>query len=203
MSDVALFYQDSCDTEARGTASLGKRIRAENGLATGPDLNSVRPSTNTHLSSPLRQLPTTMSRISLLSPRTTFPPILRLPATQTGNNVPKSLHKTRRTWKANVHRLDQTVTLLDTYHKKAGSGGTIGLLQGVKMRIKDLRSYRKAGGVEGCVVSFILLFAFCYAQERKSKLTCLSIARPDNSYQDLQRISLISGNNYVRMCSSG
>ncbi len=88
--------------------------------------------------------------LNILSARQTFPPVLILPARSTGNNVPKSLHKTRRTWQPNVHRMDQVVRVLETAHTDKRTGQ--GVLKGVKMRIHDLRSYRKAGGLEGCLV---------------------------------------------------
>lgn len=97
-------------------------------------------------------MPTISPRPNLLSLRRTLPPILNLPPTSTGNNVPKSLHKTRRTWITNTHRIDQPVTVLaaDCAHKdKYGRG----VLRGVKMRARDLKSFDKAGGVEGALVS--------------------------------------------------
>jgi len=99
-----------------------------------------------------------MPRINLLSLRPTFPPILTLPSKTTGNNVPKSLHKTRRTWKPNVHRLDVQMNVVETARKaSAGTGVTKGeggfVLKGVKMDMRSLRSFKKAGGVEGCLLS--------------------------------------------------
>jgi ribosomal protein L28 len=113
-----------------------------------------------------------MPRINLLSLRPSFPPILTLPSTSTGNNVPKSLHKTRRTWKANVHRRDVEMRVVPTARATATAGtaregereeeqGKEGMervgfvLKGVKMDMRTLRTFKKAGGVEGCLVRFL------------------------------------------------
>ena len=98
-------------------------------------------------------MPSIAPRPSLLSLRKTLPPILNLPSTSTGNNVPKSLHKTRRTWITNTHRIDQPVRVLECAHKdKYGRG----VLRGVKMRARDVKSFDKAGGVEGALVSVVV-----------------------------------------------
>lgn len=95
------------------------------------------------------KMPTIAPRPSLLSLRKTLPPILNLPSTSTGNNVPKSLHKTRRTWITNTHRIDQPVRVLECAHRdKYGRG----VLRGIKMRARDVKSFDKAGGVEGALV---------------------------------------------------
>ncbi|RXK41180.1 hypothetical protein M231_01585 [Tremella mesenterica] len=46
--------------------------------------------------------------------RPTNPPILPIPSRRAGNNVPKSLHKTRRGWKPNTTRADWPISLLET-----------------------------------------------------------------------------------------
>lgn len=84
---------------------------------------------------------------SLTSSRMTFPPILPIPAKSTGNNVPKSLHKTRRVWKANVSRFD-----LPLDAELLGRETPRGMLKGVKMTMKGLKEVEKAGGVEGLLV---------------------------------------------------
>jgi ribosomal protein L28 len=95
------------------------------------------------------EMPSIAPRPSLLSLRKTLPPILNLPSTSTGNNVPKSLHKTRRTWITNTHRIDQPVRVLECAHRdKYGRG----VLKGIKMRARDVKSFDKAGGVEGALV---------------------------------------------------
>ncbi|KAG7553524.1 hypothetical protein FFLO_03031 [Filobasidium floriforme] len=95
-------------------------------------------------------MPSIAPRPSLLSLRKTLPPILNLPSTSTGNNVPKSLHKTRRTWITNTHRIDQPVRVLECAHRdKYGRG----VLKGIKMRARDVKSFDKAGGVEGALLS--------------------------------------------------
>jgi ribosomal protein L28 len=108
-----------------------------------------------------------MPRINLLSLRPSFPPILTLPSTSTGNNVPKSLHKTHRTWKPNVHRRDVDLRVVRTARAgaapeegeqgkegKEGKEGNGFVLKGVKMDMRSLRTFKKAGGVEGCLVRF-------------------------------------------------
>lgn len=95
------------------------------------------------------EMPSIAPRPSLLSLRKTLPPIFNLPSTSTGNNVPKSLHKTRRTWITNTHRIDQPVRVLECAHTdKYGRG----VLKGIKMRARDVKSFDKAGGVEGALV---------------------------------------------------
>jgi hypothetical protein len=100
---------------------------------------------------------------SLLS-RATNPAILPIPARSTGNNVPKSLHKTRRTWRPNVTRSDWAIDVLHSEgaasaaessakgSHRAGDG-LGGMIRGVKMQMRRVRDVEKAGGVEGLLVS--------------------------------------------------
>ncbi|KAJ9112436.1 hypothetical protein QFC20_002224 [Naganishia adeliensis] len=90
------------------------------------------------------------ARINIHSLRKTFPAILDLPSVSTGNNIPKSYHKTRRTWHPNVHRVDQPLRLLETTNKTR-QGGSV--LKGVKMSMRHLRTLEKSGGVEGTLLS--------------------------------------------------
>ncbi|GHJ88406.1 hypothetical protein NliqN6_4808 [Naganishia liquefaciens] len=90
------------------------------------------------------------ARINIQSLRKTFPAILELPSVSTGNNVPKSYHKTRRTWHPNVHRVDQPLRLLETA-SKTRQGTSV--LKGVKMSMRHLRTLEKSGGVEGTLLS--------------------------------------------------
>ena len=113
------------------------------------------PRTSHHTPTPM---PARAPRPSILSLRKTLPPILNLPPTSTGNNVPKSLHKTRRTWLTNTHRIDQPLVLLSSAHKdKYGRH----VLKGLKMRARDVRSFDKAGGVEGALVSQVSTYLPC------------------------------------------
>lgn len=100
---------------------------------------------------------------SLLS-RATNPAILPIPARSTGNNVPKSLHKTRRTWRPNVTRSDWAIDVLRSEgagvaessakgSHRAGDGRG-GVIRGVKMQMRRVRDVEKAGGVEGLLVSW-------------------------------------------------
>jgi large subunit ribosomal protein L28 len=93
------------------------------------------------------------ARVNIQSLRKTFPAILDLPSVTTGNNVPKSYHKTRRTWHPNVQRIDQPLRVLDTANKTR-QGGSV--LKGVKMTMRHLRTFEKSGGVEGTLVSGLI-----------------------------------------------
>lgn len=107
--------------------------------------------------------------------RSTNPAILPIPLVTTGNNVPKSLHKTRRTWRPNVRRMDLPAPLLTQALSHASSAastmaessamgaaaaaaagvaqGPPPVLRGVKMQMRKIRDLEKAGGVEGLLVS--------------------------------------------------
>jgi hypothetical protein len=113
---------------------------------------------------------------SLLS-RATNPAILPIPARSTGNNVPKSLHKTRRTWRPNVTRSDWAIDVLHSEgaasaaessakgSHRAGDG-LGGMIRGVKMQMRRVRDVEKAGGVEGLLVSVTAtLRAVLYGRE--------------------------------------
>ena len=86
--------------------------------------------------------------VASLLTRPTNPAILTISRRTTGNNVPKSLHKTRRTWKPNVTRMDWPLHLLAPAERSE-----LAKLRGVKMQIRDVRGVEKAGGVEGVLVS--------------------------------------------------
>lgn len=91
--------------------------------------------------------------------------VLPIPKTFTGNNVPFSLKKTRRTWRPNVRRIDLPVSVLGNAVRQVLSDEQEGLtapgtreyrypaLKSVKMTNRDVRSLSKAGGVEGMLVS--------------------------------------------------
>ncbi|KAL1411328.1 hypothetical protein Q8F55_002279 [Vanrija albida] len=92
------------------------------------------------------------------------PAIIPIPAPATGNNVPFSLKKTRRTWHANTKRVSLPVTFLADAeerswiaHEDAYATGrervALPMLQKVKMNARDIRSVQKAGGVEGMLLS--------------------------------------------------
>lgn len=100
--------------------------------------------------------------------RLTNPAILPIAPRTFGNNVPKSLHKTRRSWWPNVTRANLTVNILDGVPSRAPSlkGKEKELptpfssdvvaghraLRGVKIAVRDLKDVDKAGGVEGLLV---------------------------------------------------
>jgi large subunit ribosomal protein L28 len=108
-----------------------------------------------------------------LSPLTkvTHPAILPISPRTFGNNVPKSLHKTRRSWWPNVTRANLTVTVLDgqpmgpTLKGKEkevlGAIPRTQALRGVKIAVRDLKDVDKAGGVEGMLVCRFLVAARC------------------------------------------
>jgi hypothetical protein len=112
--------------------------------------------------------------------RPSNPAILPIPSRSTGNNVPKSLHKTRRTWRPNTSRVDWTVgsaahaafggeapvlgsssnaaaaSAMDAIAghvagRSAGRGASV--VKGVKMQMRRRKDVEKAGGLEGLLVS--------------------------------------------------
>lgn len=113
-------------------------------------------------------------------PRLTNPAILPISPRTFGNNVPKSLHKTRRSWWPNVTRANLTVNVLDGLPLRAATFGSPSAsaaslkgkekatgdvasnlaaegpraLRGVKIAVRDLKDVDKAGGIEGLLVSW-------------------------------------------------
>lgn len=97
--------------------------------------------------------------------RPTNPAILHIPPRTTGNNVPKSLHKTRRTWAPNTTRADWAVSIPAAFKPDAvqlAHGGESSsapakrgehVLKGVKMQMRRRKDVEKAGGIEGLLVS--------------------------------------------------
>ena len=99
-------------------------------------------------------------------PRLTNPAIIPISPRTFGNNVPKSLHKTRRSWWPNVTRANLSVNILDGLPLKgsikgkekevlgnaAGAITQAQVLKGVKIAVRDLKDVDKAGGVEGLLV---------------------------------------------------
>lgn len=91
-------------------------------------------------------------------------PILPLPLHQTGNNKPFSLKKTRRNWKPNTHKMDLPVSVLGGAGTLAENLGNVHAgkfvkgpqLKGVKLAARDKKTFDKAGGVEGVLVSVVL-----------------------------------------------
>lgn len=79
--------------------------------------------------------------------------IIPIPITRSGNNKPKSLQKTKRTFKPNLTHVDWPVTVL---------GGPVTIdrtkeqslpkLEGILMQVKKIRDVEKAGGIEGLLV---------------------------------------------------
>lgn len=80
-------------------------------------------------------------------------PIIPIPITRSGNNKPKSLQKTKRTFQPNLTRVDWPVTVL---------GGPVPIdrtkeqslpkLEGILMQVRKIRDVEKAGGIEGLLV---------------------------------------------------
>ncbi|KAL0249829.1 hypothetical protein I308_103131 [Cryptococcus tetragattii IND107] len=80
--------------------------------------------------------------------------IIPIPITRSGNNKPKSLQKTKRTFKPNLTHVDWPVTVL---------GGPVTIdrtkeqslpkLEGILMQVKKIRDVEKAGGIEGLLLS--------------------------------------------------
>jgi large subunit ribosomal protein L28 len=105
---------------------------------------------------------TMAARIPTALTKVTHPAILPISPRTFGNNVPKSLHKTRRSWWPNVTRANLTVSILDGQPMGAtlkgkereilGAVPRTQALKGVKIAVRDLKDVDKAGGVEGLLV---------------------------------------------------
>ncbi|KAK8854835.1 hypothetical protein IAR55_003574 [Kwoniella newhampshirensis] len=87
--------------------------------------------------------------------RRSNPSILPISPTRSGNNKPKSLQKTKRTFKPNLTRVDWPVTLLGGLVplEREASGSALPKLRGVKMQMRRIRDVEKAGGIEGLLLS--------------------------------------------------
>lgn len=92
-------------------------------------------------------------RARTIGKRLTNLPIIPIPITRSGNNKPKSLQKTKRTFQPNLTRVDWPVTVL---------GGPVPIdrtkeqslpkLEGILMQVRKIRDVEKAGGIEGLLV---------------------------------------------------
>lgn len=88
--------------------------------------------------------------------------IIPIPITRSGNNKPKSLQKTKRTFKPNLTHVDWPVTVL---------GGPVPIdrtkeqslpkLEGILMQVKKIRDVEKAGGIEGLLVGIASIDCGC------------------------------------------
>lgn len=88
--------------------------------------------------------------------------IIPIPITRSGNNKPKSLQKTKRTFKPNLTHVDWPVTVL---------GGPVPIdrtkeqslpkLEGILMQVKKIRDVEKAGGIEGLLVGITAIDCGC------------------------------------------
>ncbi|OCF37859.1 hypothetical protein I317_03480 [Kwoniella heveanensis CBS 569] len=95
-----------------------------------------------------------MSRLPTLPllARRSNPSIIPIAPTRSGNNKPKSLQKTKRTFKPNLTRVDWPVTLLGG-PVPLGEEAVLPKLRGVKMQMRAVRDVEKAGGIEGLLLS--------------------------------------------------
>ncbi|WVO17778.1 hypothetical protein L204_105476 [Cryptococcus depauperatus] len=93
----------------------------------------------------------TFRAFETLTTRPSNPAILPISRTRSGNNKPKSLQKTKRTFKPNVTRADWPVTVLGGIQTDVQK--PLQKLQGVRMQIKRMRDVEKAGGIEGLLLS--------------------------------------------------
>ncbi|WWC93730.1 hypothetical protein V866_000566 [Kwoniella sp. B9012] len=92
--------------------------------------------------------------LSTLLTRRSNPSIIPISPTRSGNNKPKSLQKTKRTFKPNITRVDWPINLLaETEGASAGVNDILPRLRGVKMQIRKIRDVEKAGGLEGLLLS--------------------------------------------------
>ncbi|CAK9781288.1 hypothetical protein CC85DRAFT_275408 [Cutaneotrichosporon oleaginosum] len=100
--------------------------------------------------------------------KVTNPPILPIPAVRAGNNVPHSMHKTRRVWKPNTARFTWPVNViagaLETAKAaretldanpaaKVHERDLYPRLNKVKMTRQQSKEVLKAGGIEGLLLS--------------------------------------------------
>ncbi|WVW85674.1 hypothetical protein I302_107712 [Kwoniella bestiolae CBS 10118] len=88
--------------------------------------------------------------LTTLLTRRSNPSIIPISPTRAGNNKPKSLQKTKRTFKPNITRVDWPVNLLS---EESAAEGVLPRLRGVKMQVRRVRDVEKAGGMEGLLLS--------------------------------------------------
>ncbi len=96
------------------------------------------------------------------------PPILPIPGIRAGNNVPHSMHKTRRIWKPNTARFTWPVNVVaGALERVQAARGVLDAdpaakvakrdlyprLNKVKMTRQQSKEVLKAGGLEGMLVS--------------------------------------------------
>lgn len=141
-------------------AAISTYLPLHSSSCTCPPIYPYVHKTNTMSSSVLRNI--------LAKP--TNPAILPIPPRTTGNNVPKSLHKTRRFWRPNVTRSDWPVSipaafvprseaLAFEYGESSSSSSAVVAsgkrlaVKGVKMQMRRRKDVEKAGGIEGLLVS--------------------------------------------------
>ncbi|GMK55786.1 hypothetical protein CspeluHIS016_0208420 [Cutaneotrichosporon spelunceum] len=96
------------------------------------------------------------------------PPILPIPGVRAGNNVPFSLHKTRRTWKPNTARFTWPVNVVaGAMNRVMAARQSLDANPAAKVPVRDLyprlnkvkmtrqqsKEVLKAGGLEGMLLS--------------------------------------------------
>lgn len=109
--------------------------------------------------------PTTMSRpvqaVRPLIAKASHQAILPVPGRTSGNNVPHSMHKTRRVWHANVKRYSLPVNVLGgaMYETGLNKAKRFPEFRRVKMTPSKMKDVQKAGGLEAMLVGTCLFVA--------------------------------------------
>lgn len=100
--------------------------------------------------------------------KATNPPVLPIPRVRAGNNVPHSMHKTRRLWKPNTTRYTLPVNIVGgaldrrvSAHQKLAADPEAKVspkdlhpqFNKVKLTQRQLKAVLKSGGLEGMLVS--------------------------------------------------
>lgn len=113
-------------------------------------------------------MPTARGYTRIALGKVSNPPILPIPGVRAGNNVPHSLHKTRRMWKPNTARFTWPVnvvagalTSVMTARASLDANPSANVprrdlyprLNRVKMTRQQSKEVLKAGGLEGMLVS--------------------------------------------------
>lgn len=108
-------------------------------------------------------MPPRANALTPLLQRPGHPAVIPIPMRASGNNVPHSMTKTRRTWKPNASKFDLPVNVLGGAAflpiPESPSGSTrrarFPELKNVKLAVRDIKTLDKNGGLEGLLVSVL------------------------------------------------
>ncbi|WVQ81906.1 hypothetical protein IAT38_004033 [Cryptococcus sp. DSM 104549] len=84
--------------------------------------------------------------------RSSTPAIIPIVLPKSGNNKPKSLQKTKRTFSPNVTKMDWTLNVLGGV-VPVDEPGPLPKLRKMKMQMRRVKDVEKAGGIEGYLLS--------------------------------------------------